>query len=276
MKPSINLFALMALALSMPLLTGCATVGPGEVGIKSEFGKLKLETFESGLHNYNPFTEHFEVINVQRQTIDSKDAENSLSDNPSTKDQMPIKIRFSVIYQTPKDKVLHLKQTVKGDPFEALVAPRVNEAIRAVVAGYNSDQVTLKGQEIQHRVATMANELVGDDITITDTPITHIELPAQIRNAVIQKQNMEVAAKQKQFELDKERIEAEITVVKGEADATAMRVKAAAMKASPELVKMRLADAKVIEANAEFERSQKWDGHLPTTMLGGNTLFNLK
>lgn len=263
-----KLLLLPALA-SVLTLAGCATVGPGEVGIKQEFGKLKNEVYDSGLHGYNPLTEKFEVINTQRQSIDSDDAQNSLSSNPSTSDQLPIKIRFNVIYQTPRANVLHLKQTVKGDPFEALVAPRVNEAMRAIIAEYKSDEVTRKGQEIQARVAVLANKLVGDDITITDTPITHIELPEQIRNAVIQKQNMEVSARQKQFELDKERIEAEITVVKAKADADAIKLKTMALKQSPELIKLRLADA-------EMKKAERWNGILPQTMVGGNTLFSLK
>lgn len=263
-----KLLLLPALA-SVLTLAGCATVGPGEIGIKQEFGKLKNEVYDSGLHGYNPLTEKFDVINVQRQSIDSDDAKNSLSSNPSTADQLPIKIRFNVIYQIPRANVLHLKQTVKGDPFEALVAPRVNEAMRAIIAEYKSDEVTRKGQEIQTRVAVLANKLVGDDITITDTPITHIELPEQIRNAVIQKQNMEVSARQKQFELDKERIEAEITVVKAKADAEKIRLSAAAVKASPELIKLRLAEAEQVKA-------QKWDGQLPTTVMGGTPLFNMK
>lgn len=263
-----KLLLLPALA-SILTLAGCATVEPGEVGIKSEFGKLKDEVYGPGLHGKNLFTENFETVNVQKQSVDSADATNSLTHNPSTKDQMPIDVQYTVIYQIPEAKVLHLKKTVKGKAFDSLVAPRVNEAMRAIISQYRSDEVTLRSQEIQHKVAALANELVGDDVTIFDVPITHIGLPQAITTAVIAKQNMEVQAKQKEYELEKERIEAEITVVKAKAEAEKIRLSAAAVKASPELVKLRLAEAEMVKA-------QKWNGVLPETMVGGNTLFNMK
>lgn len=250
-------------------LSGCAVVGPGEVGLKQEFGKVEQKIYNSGLHGYNPLTEKFIISSVQKQTISSDNESNSLSTNPSTIDQLPIKVSYSVIYRIPPGQVLPLYLSVKGDPFEALVAPRVNEALRTVIAQYKSDEVTAKGHEIQVKIAQLANRLVGDCIDIIDVPITHIELPEAIRNAVTDKQNMEVAARKKQFELDKEKIEAEITMVQAKAKAESIKMQSEALRTSPELVKLKLAEVELVKA-------QRWNGALPSTMVGGHTLFSLK
>lgn len=260
---------LAASIFMMASLSGCATVGPGEVGIKQEFGKVEPALYESGLHGYNPLTQVFITQSIQKVTVDSQDSSNSLSHNAATIDQLPIDVRYSVIYYIPKNQVLPLYLSVKGDPFESLVAPRVNEALRTVIAQYKSDEVTAKSEEIQQKVAALANKLVGQSVEIVDVPITHIELPESIRNAVADKQKMEVQSRQKQFELDKEKIQAQITVVDAEAKAKAIKVQADALKASPELVKLKLTEV-------ELEKARRWNGQLPTTMVGGQTLFSLK
>ena len=264
-----EVFGIAAALLPTMTLAGCAVVGPGEVGIKQEFGKVEKNLYESGLQSYNPFTQKFIVQSVQKQTVKSEEANNSLSTNPSTSDQLPIKIEYAVIYQVPKNQVLPLYLSVKGDPFESLVAPRVNEAVRMVVSQYKSDEVTSKSEEMQQRIAQLANKLVGDPVTIVDVPITHIELPAAIRAAVTDKQNMEVQARKKQFELQKERIQAEITVVDAKAKAESIKVQSQALKQSPELVKLKMAEV-------ELEKARRWDGHLPTTMVGDRSLFLMK
>jgi prohibitin 2 len=267
---------LLTLAISFGMistLSGCAftTIEPGSVGIKQELGKVEPRLYEPGFEMYNPFTQKFIIQSIQKVTMASADENNSLSRSAATIDQLPIEVQYSVIYYIPKDQVLPLYVGVKGDPFESLVAPRVNEALRTVVAQYRSDEVTAKSEEIQQKVASLANKLVGQSVEIVDVPITHIELPESIRNAVADKQKMEVESRQEQFKLTKERISAEIKVVKARADAESIRVQAEALKQNPDLIKLKMTEV-------ELAKAEKWDGSLPSTVVssGSNMLFSLK
>jgi len=130
--------------------------------------------------------------------------------------------------------------------------------------------VTKKSGEIQRKLAVLANELVGDSVTIVDTPITHIKLPEVLIDAVKAKQQMQIQADAKRFELLREKMDAEIKVVKAEAEAKSLKVQAEAVKASPELIKLKMVNVEAIKAD-------KWNGVLPTTIMGSGatTLFKL-
>jgi len=109
---------LAASLLVIPFLSGCAQVGPGEVGIKQEFGKVEPRLYDPGLHMLNPLTQQFHTQSVQKVTVDSTDENNGLTRTPSTIDQLPIEVEYSVIYFIPKGQVLSLYMTVQGDPFD--------------------------------------------------------------------------------------------------------------------------------------------------------------
>lgn len=241
------LTALMALSL-----TGCATIDPGERGIKVELGVMKKDLLAPGLFGYNPFTERIHTFTTKQISVEG-------SANPLTSDQQPLAISFRVQYRLPEGQLLNLFQNVQGDPYQALGAPQVQESFRQVVSQYKAEAVTGGVNAIKAQVLAMTRESVKGQIEIIDIPITHIELPEALQKAVIEKQEMEISAKKKQYELDREKKQAEITVAKAQAEAESIRLQSQALANSPKLV--------------ELKWVEKWDGKLPETVAGNSSII---
>jgi prohibitin 2 len=107
---------------------------------------------------------------------------------------------------------------------------------------------------------------VGDLLQIVDINLTNIDLSDQLEAAIEQKVVREQEALAKNFELEKERKQAEITIVRAEAEAKSVSIKGDALKASPEVIQLEIA--------------QRWDGKTPMSVSvghgGANVLLPLK
>lgn len=244
-------------------LTGCATIEPGERGVRVDMGQVDKTLIKNGVVNYNPLTQQIHEYSVKQETVEG-------SANPLTSDQQPINIGYRVQYRIPEGQVLNLFENVKGDPYETLVVPQIQEAFRQVVSKYKADFVTSNVNTVKDQVLAQVRGALKGQMEIIDLPITHVELPGPLQAAIIEKQQMEMQAKKKGFELDRERKQAEITVTKAKAEAESTKLMTEALKASPELVKFKLAEV-------ELKKAEKWNGALPQTVLGGgSTIFSLK
>lgn len=249
MKNRSYILGLLALGVA---LSGCGTIQPGEVGVRKSMGVLDKSLLAPGMYTYNFMTDHVDVFSIKQETVEG-------SATPLTSDQQPITLNFKVQYRVPQEQVLNLYANVKGDPYGTLVAPQIQEAFRQVVSQYKADAVIGGVNKIKEEALALARKNLNGLMVIVDIPITHIELPGALQQAIIEKQQMEISAKKKQYELDRERKQAEIVVTKAKAEAESIRLQSQALANSPKLV-----DLKWVE---------KWNGKLPDTVAGGNSLI---
>ncbi|MBX9666225.1 MAG: prohibitin family protein [Candidatus Obscuribacterales bacterium] len=239
-------------------MSGCTIVEPGEVGVKVSMGRMQRNLLTQGIQSYLPGLDTIVHYSVKQQTLQGKAI-------PLTADQQPITMEYKVLYNVPEGQVLTLYEKYAGDPFTQLVEPQIQEAFRQVVSQYKADKATKQVNIIKNQVLSMTRENVKGLVNVVDIPITHVDLPEVLQTAIAQKQVMEQQALQKQYELDKAKKEAEITVANAEAQARSITLQTQALEKSPALI--------------EYEKVKKWDGKLPDTFISGgaaNTLFQLK
>jgi regulator of protease activity HflC (stomatin/prohibitin superfamily) len=240
-------------------LGACTVVEPGEVAIKVSMGKMNRDLLKPGMAVYAPGIDNIVRYSIKQETVSGKAV-------PLTADQQPITVEYKVLYNIPEGEVLTLYEKYNGDPFQKLVEPQIQEAFRQVIAQYKADQATRQVNTIKNQVLSMVKENVKGLVNVVDVPITHVDLPEILQQAIAQKQVMEQQSLQKQYELDKARKEAEITIANAEAQARSIQLQSEALQKSPALI--------------EYEKVKKWDGKLPETVIsgGGNnaTLFQLK
>ena len=240
------------------LSSGCTVIEPGERGVRTTFGKMDGNLLTSGLQFYNPGTDSITRYSIKQDTVVGKAM-------PLTADQQPISIDYKVLYNIPEGQILTLYEKYSGEPFAKLVDPQIQEAFRQVVSQYKADQATKNVNVIKNQVLAMVKENVKGLVNVVDVPITHVDLPEVLQQAIAQKQVMEQQALQKAYELDKARKEAEITIANAEAQARSIQLQSQALQKSPALI--------------EWEKVKKWDGKLPDTFINGGsagTLFQLK
>ncbi len=254
---SSTLIRLTAPALCL-CLSACAVVEPGEVAVKVSMGKMDRSLLVPGVQFYVPGVDHIVHYSIKQETVGGKAV-------PLTADQQPITVEYKVLYNIAEGQVLTLYEKYSGDPYLKLVEPQIQEAFRQVISQYKADQATKQVNIIKNQVLSMVKENVKGLVNVVDIPITHVDLPEILQQAIAQKQVMEQQSLQKQYELDKARKEAEITIANAEALARSIQLQSDALQKSPALI--------------EYEKVKKWDGKLPATVIsGGNngTLFQLK
>jgi prohibitin 2 len=242
--------------LSM-VVGGCAVIEPGQRAVKVSMGQMDRNLLGSGLQIYNPFIDSINRYSTKQETVGGQAI-------PLTADQQPITLQYKVLYSIPESQILTLYEKYSGDPFTKLVDPQIQEAFRQVVSQYKADAATKSVNIIKNQVLAMVRENVKGLVNVVDIPITHVDLPEILQNAIAQKQVMEQQALQKSYELDKAKKEAEITVANAQAQATSIQLQSQALAKSPALI--------------EWEKVKKWDGSLPDTYMSSSsgTLFQLK
>jgi prohibitin 2 len=185
-------------------------------------------------------------------------------------DLQTVHVKYNILYRIPKNKVCTLFQQYQGDPYESLILPRVQESIKQVTALHKAEDL-VKNRETIKKAALEKLQAVlttNEDplLIVNDLVINNIDLTAQLEKAIEEKQVMEQSALTKTYELQKERTEAEITVVRATAEAQSVKIKGDALKSSPEVIQLEIA--------------KKWNGICPlsvsTTAGGANILLPLK
>jgi prohibitin 2 len=170
------------------------------------------------------------------------------------------------MYRVPEGQVVRLFQQYKGDPYSSLIEPRVQETVKQVTAMSRAEDLVKNRERVKEDVVMKIRPAVGDLLQIVDIALTNIDLSEQLEAAIEQKVVREQEALAKNFELEKERKQAEITIVRAEAEAKSVQIKGNALKASPEVVQLEIA--------------QRWDGKAPLSVSvaqgGSNVLLPLK
>lgn len=234
-------------------------VPPGYRGISVTLGKVATSQLPEGLTFKLPVMQTIYDFPIKQLRADGK-AESFSSDLQN------ITVSFAVLYRIPETQVVSLFREYKGEPYYALIEPRIQEAIKQVAAVYRAENLVKNREQVKEAVLKTLRSSIGDLINIADLLITNIDLSDQLEQAIEQKVVREQEALAKQFELEREKKEAEITIVKAEAEARAVQIKGEALKTSPEVI--------------QFEIARKWDGKAPLSVAvgqgGANVLLPLK
>jgi prohibitin 2 len=176
-------------------------------------------------------------------------------------DLQTVSVGFNVLYRIPENQVVPLFVMYAGNPYGALVEPRVQEVIKQHAATYRAEDIVKSREKIKATVLAELKKVV-QELIIVDVVINNIDLTKELEAAIEKKQVMEQQALAKVYELQKAQKEAEITVVAAKAEAEAVRIKGEALKSSPEVIQLEIA--------------KKWDGKAPTyvsTTAGGANIL---
>jgi prohibitin 2 len=234
-------------------------VPPGHRGISIVLGKVNQLQLPEGITFKWPFIQS--IINFPIMQLKADGRAESFSS-----DLQNMMFSYTVLYRVPESQVVRLFKEYRGEPYATLIEPRVQETIKQVTALSRAEDLVKNRDRVKVDVKEKIKPAVGDLLQIEDLIITNIELSQQLEVAIEQKVVREQEALAKSFELEKERKQAEITIVKAKADAESVSIKGAALKISPEVI--------------QYEIAQRWDGKAPlavSTMQGGsNILLPLK
>ncbi len=242
----------------MLFMSSYATVPPGHRGISVTLGKVAPQALGEGFAFKKPFIET--ILKYPIMQITQKGRAVSFSSDLQT-----ISVEFALMYKTPEAKVVEIYQQYAGEPYAALIEPRLQEAIKQVTAMYRAEELVKNREKIKATVLEKTKKEMVGLLTIVDFAITNIDLTDQLEKAIEDKQVKEQQALAKVYELQKAQKDAEIRIVNAKAEAEAIKITGDALAAAPKLI--------------ELELVKKWDGKAPQSVVtsqgGANILLPL-
>lgn len=226
-------------------------VDPGFRGVLVTLGKVSEEFKPEGFGTKTPFTSTLIQMPV-RQITREADAECYSSDLQ----QVTMKLRL--LYRIPESSIVKIYKDYAGDPFESLIEPRVQEALKEATALQSAEQIVKQREQIKSRTLNSAREKVGRELLIIeDLVIENITLSKELEAAIESKMVQEQEAAKARFTQQKAQIEADTAVIRAKGEAEAIRVRGEAVRDNPGLVQLQIVE--------------KWDGKAPLVVGGGSS-----
>lgn len=260
----------LVLLLAVVLGSSVTIVPPGHSGVVVRLGEVQPEPLAEGVHLVIPFVTSVKMSSVQTQLCE-------VNSEGSTKDLQIVSTTLALNYALAREQTPELFQTVGVDYQSKIIVPAVMEVFKSQTARYTAEELVTKREELSQAIRTALEErLCARGLRVEAISLTDFRFSRTFDEAVEQKIAAEQAALTAKNELEKIRVEAEKTVVtaQGEADAAKARAEgeAAAVRikteAEAEAVRQLGAALKENQPVLYYEGLRKWDGQLPTHVLG--------
>lgn len=202
----------LASLLAGVLLTSCAIIRPGEVGIKQKLGKITGDHLEAGPHWFNPFTAT--VLKIPTRTVE---AFNEL-DVP-TREGLTVKSEIALLYHV-KPEAAREVYTKYGMNYQEVIVESNFRAVARHICGmyYAKELFAVDRKKIEKEIFDEISSSIWDKGFVTDAVLLKsITMPPQIFQAVENKLKAEQESLQMEFVISKQKKEADRMQIEAEA-----------------------------------------------------------
>jgi regulator of protease activity HflC (stomatin/prohibitin superfamily) len=184
------------------ILCSCAVIRPGEVGMKSKFGKLGKPK-ENGVIAFNPFVSR--VIKLPIQTVNRE-----VMINLPSKEGLTIKSEISILYRL-NPKMAKSIVTEIGLSYDKIVIAVFRSASADVTSKFFAkDMHSGERDKIEKEIAKKMNDILNEKgFEIEAVLMKSITLPDGLAKAIEAKLEAEQQAQRMEFVLQAEKKEAE-------------------------------------------------------------------
>lgn len=235
------------------LFESFTVISAGHTGVQVTLGEVNPLPLTEGVHMVNPISQVRDV-DVRLQKAELKGA------NAGTKDLQVVHTDIVVNFRLDPLKVPHIYKEYGLNVDEKVLGPGINEAFKSVTGHYTSEELVTKrdlvSQEIlQHLVAKMA----PFNITVSNISLVNFGFSPEYQKAIEAKVISVQQTAKAQQDLERIKVEAASRIAQADGEAKAIAIQAAAIQSNG-------------GANyVALQWIEKWNGALPSTMLGGDT-----
>lgn len=256
MQNDIKLGAVIALIVFIVIfaLSAFTKVGAGERGIYLNWGAVQEEVLGEGLHFKIPIYQQIKILDV-KTVIYEVEAE------AASNDVQIIDTIVALNYHLDPHNVGKLYQEIGVDYEAKIIAPAIQESVKAGTAQFIAEEVIIKRSELRDAIKTeLSRKLEGRHIIIDEFSIVDLDFSDEYNDAIEQKQVAAQNALKAENDLARVEFEAKQRIAEAKAEAEAIRIQAEAITSQGGREYVNL---KAIE---------KWSGILPTQMIPGSTV----
>ncbi len=222
-------------------------VEPGTRGIKVTLGKAEDNFLPEGFGFKAPFITTIVPVNIRQKT-------QSVRAECFSSDLQQVIIDLRVLYRVPEKSVVSIYKQYSGDPFDSLIAPRVQEALKEITALQTAEHIVKGREEIKQKAMAAAKLKVGDLLMVEDIVIRNIDLSHELERAIEAKMVAEQQAAQARFTQLQTQVEAETAVINARGEAEAIKVRGEALRLNPAFLRLKIVE--------------RWNGKSPLVVPG--------
>lgn len=253
-------------------------VGGQDVGVLITPTGVSYDELKTGWHLVAPWNKVFMMDKTVWVYTFSNSRREGQSDTEDaiwtpTKDGIKMGMDISVSWRINENEASWIYQNVSENDDrvngrykwieENIIRPKVKSALALTVSNFSPIEVySNKRQDIQDLVQKkLAGELQPYKLHLDQVDIREVFYNPEYENAINQKKlaeqevlRMEQVTRQKEEGLKQANIDKEIAIQKAQGEAEALKIKGTSINANPKIIQLQWID--------------KWDGKLPTYMLG--------
>jgi prohibitin 2 len=223
-------------------------IPPGSRGLKVTLGKTEDRFLPEGFGFKAPFVTSIVTVSVRQKT-------QSVNADCFSSDLQQVKIDLRVLYRVPEAAVVQIYREFAGDPFDSLIAPRVQEAIKEVTALMTAEHIVKNREDIKKKTLASAAQKIGSLLVVEDIVVRDINLSAELEKAIEAKMVAEQQANQARFTQVQTQVEAETAIISAKGEAEAIRVRGEALRQSPAFLRWKIVE--------------RWNGRSPMVVPSG-------
>lgn len=231
-------------AIILILVLGAfGTIGAGERGVLLQFGAVKDKVFDEGLYVKIPF--------IQRVVkVDVKIKKDEVPASASSKDLQIVTSKIALNYHLAPESVNKIWQEVGKDYNARIIAPAIQEAVKATTAKFTAEELITKREIVKEQIkANLGERLLENFIIVDEFNIIDFDFSAAFNDAIEAKVTAEQLKLKAERDLERIKIEAEQKIAEAQGKAQAIQIEAQALRANAQVVELRWIE--------------KWDGKTP-------------
>ena len=225
------------------LLTAVRTVGTGQIGVVTQYGKVTGRELNEGLSVVSPFGVNSVAvydIKVQKEVADTQAA---------TKDLQDVTAEVVLNYHLNRGEVSKIHQTVGVLYKDKVVSPALSETFKSASAKFNASELITERAVLKKDVNDQLRErLEKYGIVVDDVSITNFKFSDSFAKAIEDKQVAQQNAERAKFNLEAAQTDAQAQAAQAET----------------------LSDNYLRKLAID-----KWDGKMPQTVAGDGTVFSI-
>src|SRR5436190_6346543 len=184
--------AILLFVLLIAIASGSYVVQPGFRGVEVTLGKVSPVFKPEGFGLKKPFITTIVPVLIRQQTRE-------IHAPCYSADLQQVNMELRVLYRIPEASIVTIYQNYAGDPFDSLIAPRVQEALKEVTAMQSAEQIVKNREDIKTKALASARLKVGTMLVVEDVVIQNIDLTKELETAIEAKMVQEQEAAKAKF-----------------------------------------------------------------------------
>tara|TARA_Y100000310_G_scaffold335775_1_gene418650 strand:+ start:558 stop:1367 length:810 start_codon:yes stop_codon:yes gene_type:complete len=234
----------IGLVILILFFSAFGTVGAGERGTLLQFGAVQDKVFGEGLYLKMPFIQKVVKMDVKIQ-------KDEVPASAASKDLQIVTSRIALNYHLDPGAVNKIWQEVGKNYNIRIIAPSIQEAVKAESAKFTAEELITKREEVKEKIkANLAERLLERSIIVDEFNIIDFEFSPAFNTAIEAKVTAEQLKLKADRDLERIKIEADQKIAEARGKAEAIRIEAQALRQNAQVVELRWIE--------------KWDGKVPT------------